>query len=385
MKKKLLTVLLAVSMVMLAACGNKESENAAAEESTETAEAEGEEIKDPALMEVTAPSYLSEIKPEEYVTLGEYKGIEVTLAEPEVTEDYMDGYIHYVMQNNPVSTPVTDRAAELGDVVNIDYEGKLDGVAFAGGTAQGHDLTLGSGQFIDGFEDGVVGMEIGDTKDVEATFPDPYQNNPDLAGKTAVFTVTVNSISKQEVPGLTDEYVAGLGIEECTTVEEYKDYVYDVLMEQQMKDYESEKANLVIEEAAALAEFQEAPEGMAARMYNTMYSNIAMYAGMYGADVGAYVASVYGGTAEEYKDTLLSQAKTMAQRYMMMQAIANQEGLAIADEELEAELAKEAASYGYESAEEYKAAIDTEAYREYLMTQKVIAFLTENAVAKAGE
>lgn len=385
MKKKFLTVLLAVSMVMLAACGNKESENAAADESTENTSTEGEEVKDPALMEVKGPSYLSEIKPEEYVTLGEYKGIEVTLAEPEVTEDYMDGYIHYVMQSNPVSTPVTDRAAELGDVVNIDYEGKLDGVAFEGGTAQGQNLKLGSGQFIAGFEDGVVGMEIGDTKDVEATFPDPYKNNPDLAGKKAVFTVTVNSISKQEVPELTDEYVAGLGIEDCSTVEEYRDYVYDVLMEQQRKDYESEKANLVIEAAAAAAEFQDAPEGMTARMYNTLYSNIAMYAGMYGADVASYVAGAYGGSAEEYKDTLLSQAEMMAQRYMMMQAIADEEGLAVSDEELEAELTKEAADYGYESAEDYKAAIDMEAYREYLMTQKVIEFLSENAVAKSGE
>lgn len=391
MKKKILTLLLAASMVMLAACGNKEAGEAADSSAKEEASADGEASAseegegDSELMEINGPQYLSEIKPEEYITLGEYKGIEVTLEEPEVTDDYLDGYIQYVLQNSPVSTPVTDRAAELGDTVNIDYEGKLDGVAFDGGTAAGQDLTLGSGQFIDGFEDGVVGMEIGDTKDVEATFPDPYTNNPDLAGKTAVFTVTVNSISLQEVPELTDEYVAGLGMEEYSNVEEYKNYMYEVLMEQEQQSYESEKSNLVIEAAATAAEMKEAPEGMTARMYNTLYNNISMYASMYGADVGTYVANVYGGEAEAYQDTLLAQAQMMAQRYIMMQAIADLENLSVSDEELEEQLAQEAEDYGYESAEAYKEAIDVEAYREYLMTQKVIAFLSENAVTKAGE
>lgn len=379
MKKKM--VLLAASLaavVMLSACGNKAAQeggqaSAGEAQNTEEAAATGE------------PQYLKDINIEDYMTLGEYKGVEVELASPEVSDDYLEGYIQYILQNSPVSTPVTGRAAQMGDTVNIDYEGKLDGVAFEGGTAQGTDLTLGSGRFIEGFEDGVVGMEVGDTKDVEAIFPDPYTNNPDLAGKTAVFTVTVNSISIQEVPELTDEYVAGLGIEDCSTVEDYRAYIYDVLLEQQQADYETEKSNLAIEAAAANAEFKAVPEGMVSRMNETLTRNITTYAQMYGMSVGDYVAASYGGEAADYEAVLLDQSEMMAQRYVMMQAIAQKEGLTISDEELQEELAQEAENYGYETAEAYMEEIDVEAYREYLMTQKVIEFITENAVVKEAE
>lgn len=387
MKKKLLAVLLAASMLTLAACGSKSTETEGTADTTEntdsSADESGEEQSENSAIE--GPQYLKEFNAADYVTLGEYKGLEVTLADPEVSDEYLDSYIQYMLQYSPVSTPVTGRAVEVGDTVDIDYEGKLDGVAFDGGTAKGSSLTIGSGRFIPGFEDGVVGMEIGETKDVEATFPDPYQNNPDLAGKVAVFTVTLNGISTQEIPELTDEYVEGLAIENVKTVEDYKDYVYELLMEQEQSSYESQKSNIVIEAAAANAEFKDAPEGMVARMNQTLTNNISSYASMYGVDTATYVSNVYGGTAEEYEETLLGQAQMMAQRYLMMQAIAEAEGLTVTDEEIESQLETEAANYGYETAEEYKAAIDVEAFREYLMTQNVIQFLSEHAVVSTGE
>ena len=385
MKKKMLAVLLTVAVSMtVVACGGKATEEQgteAVEETTETVQ------QDTAAVEaVTAVGgYMKDLNAEEYVTLGEYKGVEVTLEEPEITEEYLDGYIEYVQQNNAVSTPVTDRAVEMGDVVNIDYVGKIDGVAFDGGSAQGSDLTIGSGQFIDGFEDGCIGMKVGETKDVEATFPDPYKNNPDLAGKVAVFTVTVNSISVEEIPELTDEYVQSLSLEGCTNVEEYRAYVYDVLLEQQKESYESDKADLAYEKVAAECEFKDAPEAMVTRMNNTLTSNLSSYASMYGVDLGTYVSAMYGGTAEEYETTLLEQSKMMAQHYLMMQAIADREGLSVSDEELEEQLSQEAQDYGYETVEEYKSLVDVEAFREYLMTQKVLAFLGENAVAVPAE
>lgn len=385
MKKKILAVLLTMAVFMTAVgCGDKASE----EQDTETAE----ETTETAQQDTTAAEavtvaggYMKDLTAEEYVTLGEYKGVEVTLDEPEVTDEYLDDYIEYVQQNNAVSTPVTDRAVEMGDVVNIDYVGKIDGVAFDGGSAQGSDLTIGSGQFIDGFEDGCIGMKVGETKDVEATFPDPYKNNPDLAGKVAVFTVTVNSISVEEIPELTDEYVQSLSLEGCTNVEEYRAYVYDVLLEQQQESYESDKADLAYEKVAAECEFKDAPEAMVTRMNNTLTSNLSSYASMYGVDLGTYVSAMYGGTAEEYETTLLEQSKMMAQHYLMMQAIADREGLSVSDEELEEQLSQEAQDYGYETVEEYKSLVDVEAFREYLMTQKVLAFLGENAVAVPAE
>ena len=385
MKKKMLAVLLTVAVSMTAvACGDKASEEQGTETVKETTETAQQDTT--AAEAVTAVGgYMKDLNAADYVTLGEYKGVEVTLDEPEITDEYLDGYIEYVQQNNAVSTPVTDRAVEMGDVVNIDYVGKIDGVAFDGGSAQGSDLTIGSGQFIDGFEDGCIGMKVGETKDVEATFPDPYKNNPDLAGKVAVFTVTVNSISVEEIPELTDEYVQSLSLEGCTNVEEYRAYVYDVLLEQQQESYESDKADLAYEKVAAECEFKDAPEAMVTRMNNTLTSNLSSYASMYGVDLGTYVSAMYGGTAEEYETTLLEQSKMMAQHYLMMQAIADREGLSVSDEELEEQLSQEAQDYGYETVEEYKSLVDVEAFREYLMTQKVLAFLGENAVAVPAE
>ena len=385
MKKKMLAVLLTVAVSMtVVACGGKATEEQGTEAVKETTETAQQDTT--AAEAVTAVGgYMKDLNAEDYVTLGEYKGVEVTLDEPEITDEYLDGYIEYVQQNNAVSTPVTDRAVEMGDVVNIDYVGKIDGVAFDGGSAQGSDLTIGSGQFIDGFEDGCIGMKVGETKDVEATFPDPYKNNPDLAGKVAVFTVTVNSISVEEIPELTDEYVQSLSLEGCTNVEEYRAYVYDVLLEQQQESYESDKADLAYEKVAAECEFKDAPEAMVTRMNNTLTSNLSSYASMYGVDLGTYVSAMYGGTAEEYETTLLEQSKMMAQHYLMMQAIADREGLSVSDEELEEQLSQEAQDYGYETVEEYKSLVDVEAFREYLMTQKVLAFLGENAVAVPAE
>ena len=124
---------------------------------------------------------------------------------------------------------------------------------------------------------------------------------------------------------------------------------------------------------------------MVTRMNNTLTSNLSSYASMYGVDLGTYVSAMYGGTAEEYETTLLEQSKMMAQHYLMMQAIADREGLSVSDEELEEQLSQEAQDYGYETVEEYKSLVDVEAFREYLMTQKVLAFLGENAVAVPAE
>lgn len=330
-------------------------------------------------------AYLKEIDTSGYVTLGEYKGMDLTLKEPEIPEEYLESYIQYVLTNNPEYVEITGRTVQTGDVVNIDYEGKLDGVAFAGGTAKGADLTIGSGQFISGFEDGCIGMEIGQTRDVEARFPDPYKNNPDLAGKTAVFTVTLNGIREVKIPELTDEYVAGLGIEDCETTQEYRAFLRDILIQQQYGTPLERQYELAVEKAEADAEIKDAPEKMVDRMYTTLLSNVTSYAQMYGMDIGTFVAGEYGGEAADYEATLRGQARTMARRYLLLQAIAKKEGLEVSEAELEQEIAADAEDYGYETADDYREAIDVEAFREYLMTQKVIQFMVDNAAPKAAD
>lgn len=368
MKKK---VAVALTLTMLAgalvACGKTAKTEAGTETATEAAE-EGS----------TGAVYVGDVKASDYVTLGEYKGVEVTVADPEVTDDYLNEYIEYVLQNSPVTTEITDRAVVTGDTVNIDFEGKVDGTAFEGGTAAGVDLTIGSGQMIAGFEEGIVGMAIGETKDIDVTFPDDYRDTT-LAGKAAVFTITVNSIGVQSTPELTDEYVAGLGIENVTNVEEYNTYMYDLLMEQAQSTYETDKMNAVVEAVAANCEFKEMPEAMVSRMNETLSSNLNSYAQMAGMDLASYMTYYYGLTSDDYAAEIMSQSNLTAQRYIMLQAIADIEGIALDEAELETQMEAEATEYGYENVDAYKAAIDVDAYKEYQLTQKVMTFLVDNA------
>lgn len=351
MKKKIIAIVVSALMALtVAACGKKDTSDLV---------------------------YLKDFDATKYVELGDYKNVVISVEKPTVTDDEVERTVQYLLQSRPISTPVTGRAAKLGDVANIDYEGKLDGVAFEGGTAAGYDLALGGGGFIAGFEDGVVGMEIGETKDLELSFPDPYKNNPDLSGKPVVFTVTLNSLSIQEPAELNDEFVAGLGLEECSNVEEFREYLRDDLMERKTLQYEDDKANAIVSELEKGAAYKEAPDGMVDRMKDTLLANITVYAQAYGSDVGTYVSSVYGGTAEEYEETIRSQAGLMAQRYIMLAAIAQKEGITVSDEELEEQLKGEAESSGYKDVEDYKAQIDTEAYREYLLVEKMMDYLAE--------
>lgn len=331
--------------------------------------------------------YLSDFTAGDYVTLGEYKGLEVEISAPEVTEEDIDRFITQVLAANPELVPITDRSiAETGDVVNVDFEGKIDGEAFEGGTAAGYQITLGAGGFIDGFEEGIIGMEVGETKDLDLAFPDPYLNNPDLAGTPVVFTITLNSINTQKEAELTDEYVAGLPIEGCSTVEDFREYVRDGLAQQAQEYYEVNKENFKIDAVMAkVAEntsFEEIPQGMLDRMREAVTETMTSRAQMYGQELADYVAEAYNCTADTYEDAILQQAQQAAEQYLMVGAIAEAEGIQITDEKLEEHLAEEASQYGFESAEEYKDAIDAESYREYLLLQEVMELLTESAVVK---
>lgn len=360
MKKKLLTAVLPVLMVLtITACGKKDTADL-----VDLNDSDEPEHVDSDLV------YLKDFDASQYVELGDYKNIEISVKEPTVTEDELEKTIQYWLQERPLKTPVTDRTAELGDVANIDYEGKLDGVAFDGGTAEGYDLILGSRSFIPGFEDGVVGMEIGETKDLEISFPDPYKPNPDLSGKPVVFTVTLNSLSIQEPAELSDEFVAGLGWEGCSNVEEFRKYLHDNMLDGKKVQYEKEKENAIAKQLDRITSFREAPDGMVDRMEDAFLAQSTVYAQMYGVDVGTYVAKAYGGTEEDYEETLRIQAGLMAQRYIMLAAIAQVEGISVSDEELEEQLREE----GYETTE----GIDMEAYREYLLVEKTMDYLVAN-------
>lgn len=355
---------------LMTGCGNADTDTA---ETTQESMAESETGTEAGTEDYGPEAYLSGINVADYVTLGEYKGIEVSVDAPVVTDEYLDSYIDYVLQSNMVTTEITDRPVEEGDIVNIDYEGKIDGVAFDGGTAQGYDLTIGSGTFIDGFEDGLIGAETGETVDVNVTFPENYQGE-EVAGKDAVFTVTVNSISVGTLPELTDEFVQGLDVG-VNTVEEYRQYAYDLLMEEEQATHDSNAEIAVLEAVMAGSQIQDPPEDMTNRYYNRIIDNMTYYASLYGYDLETFLSMQ--GTSE---DAIRESAAQAGQEIIVMQAIADAEGLSVTDEELDAEIETNAGSLGYDDVEEYRASLDVEGYREYMMSEKVLNFLLENAV-----
>ena len=355
---------------LVTGCGNADTNTA---ESTQESVVESENVAEAEAEDFGPEAYLSGINVADYVTLGEYTGVEVSVDAPVVTDEYLDSYIDYVLQSNMVKTEVTDRPVEEGDIVNIDYEGKIDGVAFDGGTAQGYDLTIGSGAFIDGFEDGLIGAQSGETLDVNVTFPEDYRGE-EVAGKDAVFTVTVNSISVESLPELTDEFVQGLDVG-VNTVEEYRQYAYDLLMEEEQNTHDSNAEVAILEAVMANSELQDPPEDMTNRYYSRMIDNMTYYASMYGYDLETFLS--IQGTSE---DAIRESSVQAGQEIITMQAIAEAEGLSVTDEELDAEIESNAGSLGYDDVEEYRASLDVEGYREYMMSEKVLDFLLENAV-----
>lgn len=315
--------------------------------------------------------YLKDIKASDYVTLGNYIGIEASAEEPVVEDGMVDMYmLYYVLPQIPIEE-VTDRAIEEGDTVNIDYEGFLDGEAFAGGTAEGSDLKIGSHQFIDGFEDGLIGVNYGDTVSLDLTFPDPY-TNPDLAGAAVVFKVTVNG--RKDV----DSYVQALGIEDCNTEQDLRDYLYNVFYEDAVQTYESTIETTISNTIMAGCTFKEPPAKMVERFEQNIEEAMRTQAAMYGMTLQAFMQANYGMGEADYKERFQSEALTGVQEYIMYQAIADIEGLNPTEEQLQEEINSRVEAYGYESEEAYRESVDVEMLKEQLMRNNVMEFLKEN-------
>ena len=330
---------------------------------------------------------LSGIELEKYVTnVGEYKGLELTGTKTEITDEYLESYIDYMLENSKEPVEVSGRAVQTGDVVNIDYEGKKDGVAFEGGTAQGYDLEIGSGSFIDGFEDGLIGYNVGDTVDLNLTFPDQYHSE-ELAGQAVVFTVTINSISELVRPELTDEYVKSLGVEDYQTVEQFYEAVRMSLEDSATATYENELQTQITEKLMEICEFSdEVPEGLFNYYRDQIYANFENSAAAIGMELTDFVTQYYGMTQEQFETEVDAGAANSARQAMACALIAKQEGIEVTDEELNTKVEENYANFGFESVEAYMTEGNPEDYRDYLLTSKVLDFLMENAaVTDAAE
>ena len=374
-------VLVLLAVIALAGCGADENESPNPNE-TDTGKNETlnpneadmgkNEILDPNEADMgkyETPS-LNETDVEKYVTLGDYRNIAVSVAEDYLNALVLNTYNAYVT----VEDGITDRAVETGDTVDIDYEGKKDGVAFAGGTAAGASLTIGSGQFIAGFEDGLIGVMPGRTVDLDLTFPEGY-GNAELAGQAVVFTVTVNYI-KPGLDEMKDSVVANIGIEGVNTAEELWQYAHDLLYSDNQNDYIVQLRNLIANELIAQSTFEEIPEAYVEAGREILVANLEDAAASYGISADGYTNYFYGMSAEDFVNAY---AEKGVKQDFILQAIANREGLNVSDEELQSMLEEYASNAGYVSVEEFIGEISKEDFRNVFMTEKVYKFLTEQS------
>lgn len=318
---------------------------------------------------------------EDYVTLGEYKGIQVTIPGKEVTQEEWDTLSAQVYSDFvPEEDCIKDRAVEMGDLINLDYSGKKDGVVFDGGTATGQQLGIGSGSFIEGFEEGLVGVMPGETVDLNLTFPEKY-HSADLAGQAVVFTVTVNYIYPGEETW-SDDVVAAAGNAEFTTVEEMKQYVYDYLKDYKEYYYEVNLENAVVGAFINQCQYTGTATELIQSYKNDFTLTMSNEAALYGMDVNSLCNYYYGMDLQTF---LTVYVEDSARQSLAFQAVANAENLNLNDEDFDARLLEIAVSAGCSTIDEYIGTNPKEGYRELFMLEDVIAFLIENAVVNTTE
>ena len=321
---------------------------------------------------------LDEMDVDQYVTLGDYHNLGVTVEEPELSQAEVLQNLQEIYHGAMTAQDgITDRAVELGDSVDIDYEGKKDGVAFDGGTAKGAFLNIGSGKFIQGFEEGLVGVMPGETVDLDLSFPENY-GNAELAGQPVVFTVTVNYILPGE-EGMKDSLVEELEIEGVATVEALRQEVYDYLYANLEAEYGAQMETELLDALVGQCTYAELPGDMLESSKTVFSSELQSLAGAYGMETDTFCNTYFGMSADTFAE---ARAVENVRQMLAMQAIANREGLKVSDEELEEQLKAYADSAGYDTVEEFVGEISKEDYRDYFMTEKVLDFLMAQHQAK---
>lgn len=309
------------------------------------------------------------------VTLGQYKGLEISVTPAKEYDDTEVDIQTKILYFDRVaeSEGITDRPVELLDMTNIDYEGKKDGVAFAGGTAQGALLLIGSGQFIAGFEEGLIGVMPGETVDLNLTFPESYGNS-ELAGQEVVFTVTVNFI-----PQMKEEKVAEVGVENVETLNDLREYVRGVLNLQAKNEYLSSAGDAVLGQIMANSTFGELPEDMLAQNREDYAAWLDQIAGSYGMDGATYISL----SGMDYESTLDKYAEQYTKQLLVVQAVADKEGLNIPDEILDIRLEEYAKSSGITVDSLLVNGLTKEDFRNSFLYEDVLNYLVDNAVNTA--
>ena len=364
MRKKVLGIIMAASMVAsLTACGGSDKNN-----SSDSSSNGGSTVN----QEIAANQYADTIKSnaetyKTYISLPEYKGLSVSVdsEQKEVTDSDVTDYINNLISQYGTTESVTEGVTANGDTISLDYSGLLDGTAFSGGTATDVSYTIGSGKFIDDLDKGLVGLTVGEEYDIPCKFPDNYSSS-DLAGKDVIFKVTVNSIKKTTLPELTDDWVASnassLNVE-ATTVEGLKSYVKDYLETQAKTNYDSSKYQAAWKAISEQINTDKGyPEAELNSLIDTLKSNVQseykQYGSYYGiSDFTSYLSQVYGFDSE---DAFNDYAKEYAQSYLLekmaITIIAENENITVSEDDINDMGAQLASYYGYS---DYQEILDT--------------------------
>ena len=315
------------------------------------------------------------VKPE--VTLGEYKGLSVDKVSNRVTAKEIDAKLEEEQKKNARTVVVEDRAVQDGDEVVLDFEGFVDGVAFEGGKGENYPLTIGSGSFIPGFEEQLIGAEAEKEVEVNVTFPEEYHSE-DLAGKAAVFKCTVHEIKEKELPELDDEFAAE--VSEFDTLDAYKADIKAKIKEQKIADGNRKKEDQAVEKAVANATM-EIPEAMIDTQVNQMAQDFAQRIQQQGLSMEQYFQFT-GMTAESMMEELRPQAVKRVETRLVLEAIAKAENIEITDERIDEELAKMAEAYKMEveKLKEFMGENEKEQMKMDLAVQDAVTFLADNAV-----
>ena len=316
------------------------------------------------------------VKPE--VTLGEYKGLKVEKSDVEVTDEEVDAEIEKERERNARTVEVTDRAVQDKDEVTLDFEGFVDGEAFEGGKGEDYPLTIGSGAFIPGFEDQLIGAEIGKEMEVKVTFPEEYQAK-ELAGKEAVFKCTVKAIKAKELPELDDEFASDVS-EEGETMDEYKAEVRGKIKERKEREAKEKKENQTVEQAVANAEI-DLPEPMVDLQARQMADDFARRIMQQGMSLEQYFQFT-GLSEEKMMEELKPQAEKRIRTRLVLEAIVAAENIEVSDERLEEELKKMADAYQMEvdKLKEFMGENEKKQMKEDIAVQEAVTLITEAAV-----
>lgn len=317
------------------------------------------------------------VKPE--VTLGQYKGIEVEKADTAATDEEVNAELDKEREANSRTISVEDRAVQDGDMTVIDFEGFVDGEAFEGGKGTDYPLTIGSGAFIPGFEEKLVGAEIGKEVEVDVTFPEEYHAK-ELAGKPAVFKCTVKEIKVKELPELDDDFAQD--VSDFDTLEEYKADVRKKVEEKKAAEAKAKKEDAVIEKIIEGATM-EVPDAMVETQAERMVDEFAQRLQMQGLSMDQYLQFT-GGNVQAMVEQSKPQALKRIQSRLVLEAVAAAENLTASDEELDAELGRMAEQYKMETEKlkEMFTEEDLKGVREDLAIQKAVELITDAAVEK---